>query len=231
VSFSTTSKMRRFPISLHEDALTLIFGSQDLDINETSAKNLRATLLETPSLQWILDTLTKLPQHWQTISETNSVLRDFPGQKHLEGLIGWLRKGIFTDESPLPNIIVTPLVVITHLVQYSAFVKQLHPGIAPDDSLQTALKLPAETIGLCTGLLSSAAVASSATLAQLETYGAVAIRMAMAIGALVDATDTDPWKSVVVGWVSSDAGEKLARVLKDFPKVWCLRRPYPYTIS
>jgi hypothetical protein len=206
--------MRRSPISLHEDALTLIFGSQDLDINESSAKKLRATLLETPNLQWILGTLTKLPQRWETISEAHSVLRDFSGQKHLEWLIGWLRKGIFTDGFPSPNIVVTPLVVIAHLAQYSAFVKQLHPGIKPDDSLQTALKLPAETIGLCTGLLSSGAVASSAnlassaTLAQLETYSAVTIRMAMAIGAFVNATDADPWNSVVVGWVSSDAGEK-----------------------
>ncbi len=223
--------MGHHPTRLHEEALTLVFGSQDLDLDETSAKKLRTTLLQTPSSQWILDTLTELPQHWQAISQTHSVLSDFPGHRYLKQLIGWLQKGTFTDESPLPNIIVTPLVVITHLSQYTAFVKQLHPGIAPGDPLKAALQLPTETIGLCTGLLSSAAIASAATLAQLETYGAVAIRMAMAIGALVDATDTEPWSSVVVGWTSSAAGDELAGLLKDFPKVMCLVRPRPDTTS
>jgi hypothetical protein len=70
--------------NLHEEGLTLLFGPQDPDINEAYTKKLRSTLLETPSLQWILETTTKLPQHWQSISETLPELHASPAQKHLE---------------------------------------------------------------------------------------------------------------------------------------------------
>ncbi|TVY48604.1 Citrinin polyketide synthase [Lachnellula occidentalis] len=214
------------PSNLHEQGLTLLFGPQDPDINEAYTKKLRSTLLETPSLEWILEATMGLIQHWQSISQTLPELLASPGQKHLEALNEWLRRGKFPQELfPLPNIIVTPLVVITHLVQYLGFLKEVHPELAASDSLQAALKLPTETVGLCTGMLSSAAVASSENLAQLEKHGAVAIRMAMAIGASVDAADVDTdlkgkWQSVAVGWKSVDARKELAKILKGFPEAY-----------
>ncbi|TVY50464.1 Citrinin polyketide synthase, partial [Lachnellula cervina] len=214
------------PSNLHEQGLTLLFGPQDPDINEAYTKKLRSALLETSSLEWVLDATTSLSQHWQSISKTLPELLASPGQKHLEALNEWLRRGKFPKELfPLPNIIVTPLVVITHLVQYLAFLKEVHPELAPGDRLQAALKLPTETVGLCTGMLSSAAVASSENLAQLEKHGAVAIRMAMAIGASVDAGDVGSdlkgkWQSVAVGWTSPDARNELARILKGFPEAY-----------
>lgn len=224
-TLSTRSKMVHSPSNLHEQGLTLLFGPQDPDINEAYTKKLRSALLETSSLEWVLDATTSLSQHWQSISKTLPDLLASPGQKHLEALNEWLRRGKFPKELfPLPNIIVTPLVVITHLVQYLAFLKEVHPELAPGDRLQAALKLPTETVGLCTGMLSSAAVASSENLAQLEKHGAVAIRMAMAIGASVDAGDVGSdlkgkWQSVAVGWTSPDARNELARILKGFPEV------------
>ena len=213
------------PSRLHEGNLILIFESQTLDFNEASANRLRSILLETPTLQWIPETMKGLSQHWDSISKALPALQQFPGSKHLEGLNEWLRIGRFPEGSfHLPNILLTPLVVITHLAQYSAFLELFHPDPTLRDNLQASFKYKTETLGLCTGLLSSAAVSSSANWAQLEAYGAVAIRMAMAIGALVDAkdTETDPegkWKSVSVGWKSTEAGDEMVRVLKDFPEV------------
>lgn len=185
--------------------LTLLFGPHEPNLSESATNNLRAALLESPNLQWILDTVSKLPEHWQSLEETLPELRGSPGKKHLQTLIEWLRRGKFPEELfPLPNILVGPLVVITHMIQYVAFLKQVRPDLGPDDNVQEALSLHTEAIGISTGLLSAAAVAISKTLAQLETHGAVAMRVAMATGALLDAGLSD--LTSLIHFFDSDTG-------------------------
>lgn len=216
------------PFLLDEENIVLIFGSQALDFNEESASQLRSTLLGTPTLQWIPEIITELPRYWDAISKALPGLQHFPGAKLLEGLNEWLRIGKFPEGTfPLPNILLTPLVVITHLTQYSTFLELCQPDPAQRDNLQASFKYRTETLGLCTGLLSSAAVSSSASQAQLQEYGEVAVRMAMAIGALVDAQDTETdsqgkWKSFSVAWSSAESGDEMVRILKEFPEVRCL---------
>jgi hypothetical protein len=215
---------------LNDKGLTLLFGPQDPNLDNEVLQSLRTTLLETSDLQWIVETLTQLPKEWETISKTHEELGAFQGQKYLQLLNEWVRRGTLPSNLfPLPNILVTPLVVTTQLVQYTKFVAQINPKIKPHDSLQETLKLDTETAGLCTGLLSAAAVASSANLAELQQHGASAIRMATAIGALVDAGDTeleegDKWQSLAVGWTNQAMETELYRIVKKFPEV---HSPHP----
>lgn len=209
---------------LERGAFTLIFGPQDPNMDDQHLQSLRKTLLETLHLEWIVDTLTQLPEEWQTISAAHPELQAFQGQKYLQLLNGWIRRGSLPPNLfPLPNILVTPLVVTTHLAQYTRFLEQVNPNITREESLKGTLKLDTETAGLYTGLLSAAAVASSGSLAELEHHGAVAIRMATAIGALVDAGDTeaedgDKWQSVAVGW-TTQTPEGLHGLVERFPEV------------
>ncbi|CAI7662355.1 unnamed protein product [Penicillium glandicola] len=211
---------------LKPNTLTLIFGPQDPDIDIRHLDGLRTDLLETPHLEWIVDLLTKLPQEWSTISAAHAELQAFQGQKYLQLLSEWVRRGTLPQNLfPLPNILVTPLVVTTQFVQYTKFLEQINPNITPGDSLKGTLKIDTETAGLCTGLLSSAAVASSGTLAELEKNGAAAIRMAIAIGALVDAGDSevedgDKWQSLAVGWTTQTAEAKLDSIVEHFPEAY-----------
>ncbi|KAE8141925.1 hypothetical protein BDV38DRAFT_278709 [Aspergillus pseudotamarii] len=208
------------------ESLTLVFGPQDPNLDNSLLHTLRTTLLETPELQWIIETLTQLPQEWQKISDAHPELGAFQGQRYLQLLNEWVRRGILPSNLfPLPNILVTPLVVTTQLAQYTKLVTQLNPGISSSDSLPRALKIDTETAGLCTGLISSAAVASSATLAELQKHGAVAIRVATAIGALVDAGDSDredgdKWQSLAVGWTTQAAESKLDSIVDGFPEAY-----------
>lgn len=211
-----------------EGGLTLLFGPQDPNLGHEFARQLRSTLIDVSNLQWILDALLELPTQWQTMHEAVSELQSLQGGKHLESLTNWLRTGhLNKNMTPFPNIILTPLVVAIHLVQYSALLNHLNPKLALDDNLPTAVVDNAVAVGLCTGLLTTAAVVSSATLRQLESNGTVAIRIAMAIGALVDNTDSisDPlgkWISLAVGWTSQVVRNKLAKVLEDIPEVYTL---------
>ncbi|KAJ5788397.1 type I iterative polyketide synthase [Penicillium paradoxum] len=208
---------------LKSTTLTLIFGPQDPDISGEQLDDLRTALLESPRFQWMIDLLTNLKPEWSTIATAHPELQAFQGSKYLQILGEWMRRGVLPPNIfPMPNVLVTPLVVITQLVQYTKFVEQINPKIMREDALKGVLKIPTETAGLCTGLLSSAAVASSGSLAELEKYGATAIRMAMAIGALVDAGDSeiedgDKWQSLAVGWTTQTGEMELTSIVEHFP--------------
>jgi hypothetical protein len=210
----------------YQDDLILIFGPQDLSFNKSFAKTLRTTLLESSSLQWIVQTLLELPQHWKSLEEAIPGLKGSAGEMNLRSLADWIKLGDLPDELyPLPNIILTPLVVVLHLTQYLTLVRQLYPDICPEEELQFLTTRRTETAGLCTGLLSAAAVASSGSLGELANHGAVAIRLAMALGAVVDAGDphTDSeegvWQSFAVAWQSPDASAEFAKAMDACPKV------------
>lgn len=203
----------------------LLFGSQALAFNEESFRHLRSTLLDSPDNRWSLDIIAKLPGYWDPLSKSVSKLQHFPGAKLLQELNDWLKTGEVTQASfPLPNILLTPLVVITQLTQYSRFLELAQPDCPEPRDLHASFKHNAETVGLCTGLLSALAVSSSGNQAQLQHYGAVAVRLAMLIGALVDAQDTSAdlqgeSKSFSVAWNSLESGLEVTAILQRFPEV------------
>ncbi|KAJ5131411.1 Type I Iterative Polyketide synthase (PKS) [Penicillium bovifimosum] len=135
--------------------------------------------------------------------------------KHLKILDEWFRTGRFPDRSfPLPNILLTPLVVIAQLTQYWEY-----------RSIVGANHAANETLGLCTGLLTAVVASSSTNPSQLQKYGGVAIRLAMAIGAVVDAQDTTEddtgrWSSLSVAWNSTDRQEDLLKILERHPEAY-----------
>jgi hypothetical protein len=162
--------------------------------------------------------ISDLGQHWKTLHDAVPQLHNSSCHESIDGLEEWLRTGRFPDGSfPLPNALLTPLVVVTHIVQYLEFEK-----------LQVIERQDTETMGLCTGLLSAGAVSSAANLTQLERFGAAAIRLAMAIGAVVDARDIDTdtqdetscrWSSFSVAWSSSDLDDTITSAIQEFPEV------------
>ncbi|KFY00088.1 hypothetical protein O988_03530 [Pseudogymnoascus sp. VKM F-3808] len=210
----------------NEASIVLLFGSQALDFNEESANQLRSTLLDSPSYQWILDVVEELPDHWARVSKELPDLQSLHGKEQLQNLKAWLEKDQFPQGVfPLTNLLLTPLVVITHLTQYLKFLDICNPGVVQHDNIPTSLKVSTETLGLCTGLLSSVAVSSSASQAQLEQHGAVAIRLAMVIGALVDARDTETSsqgksKSFSVAWNSAESGSEMIKILNTAPEAY-----------
>ena len=200
----------------------LLFGSQALAFDEASAEQLRSTLFSTPELRFIIDTITDLPQHWVALSDAIPSLQDFHGAKLLEDLNGWLTTGKFNNaDFPLANTLLTPLTVVTHLTQYISLLKHVQPESAEAHDFYASFKDNTETLGLCTGLLSAAAVSSSADVTQLHRYGAVAIRLAMAAGALVDAYDrsTEDSRSFSTAWNSPEIGTNMNQILKSYPNV------------
>ncbi|KXT00016.1 hypothetical protein AC578_4863 [Pseudocercospora eumusae] len=210
-----------------------VFGPHDLDVNPDSLKVLRETLLEPSNCsQWIADAILDLPQKWQNGRDGNDALKNYAGSENLTHLVNWLRKGQYQGTFPLPNINVTPVVVATQLSQFVSFVRRHQPGIGLDESFTGALKASIQTCGMCTGLLSAAAVASSTTLSELERNGRVAINLAMAIGALVDTTNERDWSSFVAGWTKSIEGEERMRdILRSFTDAYIAVQAEPRQVT
>ena len=200
-----------------------IFGPQALGFDAASFKSLRAKLYSDPLQSWSLDVLSTLPTTLASLSTsiTKPELADM--QKQLESLIKALQTGeVAPDFFPLSNILLSPLVVVSQLTDYLAFIKAVEPALEDTAQIPASIDSEAETLGLCTGILSAFAVASSATIEDLQRYGAVSVRLAMLSGALVDAEDAlhDPGRKSTcfsVSWVGASL-TGLEAALQEYPE-------------
>ncbi|PKX99601.1 polyketide synthase [Aspergillus novofumigatus IBT 16806] len=144
-------------------------------------------MLDASLLSWVIDVLEELPAYWELLAKEIPALCHCYGASKLRDLKGWFQTGnIPADAFPLPNILLVPSAIVMQLVEYQRFAKLANVGRKHSEAYYGNT----EAFGLCTGLLSALAVAQSTTQEELHQYGAVAIRLAMVVGATVDAEDT-----------------------------------------
>ena len=219
------------------DATVLLFGPQFQSLDKHALTRLRSTLSDGPTWHWALDTLAELPTHWDALTKKiPTIAGSIQGEKVLNDLDSWLRHGLYDglENFDLPNIVLTPLVVLTHLTQYRRYLDRSRPENGSTD-LQADLfrrhnldNQQVETLGFCTGLLSAFVVASSRNQDDFERYGAVALRLAMLVGALVDAQEefnkmlrNGRSKSYATAWRNAQQGEEMTRVVDSlFPDAY-----------
>jgi 3-oxoacyl-(acyl-carrier-protein) synthase len=187
--------------------------------------------------EWILEATAGLSSYWEILTDSMPEIdAAIPGLQQLNDFDSWLRHGQ-TDMPPdtqLPNIIITPLMVLIQLTQYWHYLELTQESTAEDvhaDLIrqhQSENTSTFESLGFCAGLLGALAVASAHNREEWEKYGSVAIRLAMVLGALVDARnvwDTARGKgetvSLAVAWTSPKRGEDVSRIIEDLsPDAW-----------
>lgn len=186
--------------TLHGDSqqvTILLFGPQIQSSNKESLEILRRTLSETPIRNWILETVADLLTYWHALTnKIPKIASTVPGDRFLTELNSWLENDL--DEGKelidLPNMVLTPLVVIIQLTQYWRYLglNRIGDGNGTDTfdlqaeflARQTLGTNKVETLGFCTGLLSAFTVASSHTKVEFKKYGAVAVRLAMLVSSI-----------------------------------------------
>ncbi|PVH93131.1 ketoacyl-synt-domain-containing protein [Periconia macrospinosa] len=189
----------------------VVFGSQCFTFSQDDAARLHENISDCAELDWILETLQTLRNHWSHLSAAVPLLQRWDGEARLQELAIWAQSGTSGCLSwPLPNTILTPLVVAQHLAEFYE--------TAMSRSRDRELVLDGITIGLSTGLLGSAAVSCSKNWQDFTSNGAVAIRLAVLIGAVVDATDfslpeQEQATSLSVVWAQSGGRETLNHLL------------------
>lgn len=200
----------------------LVFGPQTLSLDAAAFHTLQTTVMQMGSNAWVLDTIAELPHCWEAFVAEFPRYKIIQGAQLLTNLGEWFKTGKLDHESShLPNIILSPLVIITHISEYMKYL-----DVASPESRQQwdhPGKSSTEILGFCMGFLSALAVSISKDRRQIETYGATAIRLAMLIGGVVDAQDEldnqGPSKSFTTAWTSSEAAKQMSQILKRFPEV------------
>ncbi|KAL4784152.1 hypothetical protein BJX76DRAFT_357355 [Aspergillus varians] len=204
-----------------QSAQTLLaFGPQSLSFDKRALTKLRDEINNSAHRGWIQDTIAGLPTFWTALADALPEISGMlPAQDRLQDLDKLLNDNIDDiAELTLPNIILTPLVVLTQLTEYERY-------RATQDS---AVHNTTRAIGFCTGLLSTFAVASSHTTEELQRYGAVALRLSMLVGALVDTEETRQEldgngrsASYSVAWTSEEQEKKMHEILASWhPEVY-----------
>nr|UOS85799.1 non-reducing polyketide synthase [Hypoxylon rubiginosum] len=205
----------------------LLFGPQALSYDEAYFERVRLNVLGNEKNRWIRDVIEDLPSYWEELSEAIPSLSSIPGQAWLQRLSHWLLNGISEEQrtSPTPNIILSPIVVIGHLIEYIQHTTNEPRGQSGfgEEGYEQNLS-NTETLGFCVGILSAFVVSSSLTRAQFCQNGAAALRLAMVIGGLVDAQDMKIAESQSISlattWKAEQTPSKLHEVLESFPDTY-----------
>ena len=201
--------------------VVVLFGPLSPSLSESNLTTLRATILSSSQYAWIDQVLTSLPSHYQSLVTECPDLYNKASEAQIVELAAWLKTGhLVLDRERMPNSLLAPLVVIAQLVQYSAF-------LDPQDVVQE-LPMVGETVGFCIGLLSAFAVSLShqSTATEFEQNAAVAVRLAMLAGCIVDQQHLrdprGPSKTFSVAWKrvdSRDNRKELDSILEKFRDV------------
>ena len=229
---SKTSMDERLKDSMSRP-LVLLFGPLALSFDHAAFIKIRDVLAHTDDYHWLLQTIVDLPQCLNTISAALPVLQTGTALKALEDM----RRTFLTEQHlhtsfPLPNTLLIPLIVVSQLMQYISFLRDSHTE--HDNWIDVlASKQDSEALGLCTGFLSALAVSSAKSKEQFRKYGAVAVRLGMLIGVVVDAQNAssglEASKSLTAVWNTVDNGKEMAQILKKFSKVsqYNSKPPFP----
>ncbi|KAJ5378241.1 uncharacterized protein N7496_005650 [Penicillium cataractarum] len=227
----------------NEATTILLFGSQIEKLNKDSLDEIQSTLQDEPSREWILKTVTELPGYWDAMVKQIPEITDAVGAKGkrlLADLDTWVKHiheenggGDFLRElEALPSVVLSPLVVLTQLTQYRQYLElQRRASKATADTdihAQLVVHKKTSTLGFCMGLLGAFAIACSHSAKDVNDYGAVAVRLAMVGGALIDAQDEwskkegqGPSKSFATAWRTAAQKEEMERVVDDlFPEAY-----------
>ncbi|KAM0812271.1 hypothetical protein AB5N19_12261 [Seiridium cardinale] len=205
----------------------LLFGSQALRFDADTFERLRSSIWNSPEQLWVTETVASPPDCW------DEFVKEFPKFGAIESVSTllndmnkWFQSGVMkfdaeatNQAAKLPNIILSSLVVITHIIEYMSFLKTTETS----SNQTTGCVLPSATLGLCTGLLSSFVIALSKDRSEIRTYASKAVMFAMLIRGVVDAQErlvaTGLATALATAWNGATAGEELESILQRHPEV------------
>lgn len=148
-----------------------------------------------------------------------------PGASYLGDLDRWVREGgaFPHGHSEAPNHYGLAVTLLLQITQYTRWLG--HLGNHAHSRVLKSLEAGGIQ-GFCSGFLSSIAVASAETETDLGSTAAVALRLAVCVGAYVDhdgmySQTPEEYSCVAVRWkeVSSDGKAKVAKVIQSFSNV------------
>ena len=208
----------------------VIFGPQRNLPHPGGLSRLRLVTISEPKL---VAAIRDLPSLWHALVQSVPELHRVPGLRLFQELKAWIDHG-----RPLPpsqafsNVLLTPLSVIADIANYLYCLRVFSAD--QENSHATILESVREyggVQGLCTGLLPAIAVACSKEPDEIGELGAIALRLAVCVGAIVDlegafCVPPDEACCLSVRSRSGDESEML-KILQGFPEVSLCPKPVP----
>lgn len=235
--FSRSSvKMSSANHSISREAL-LVVGPKRSRFTSKDLSELRSTITSNPDLKFLPDSITEIESLWPTIAAAHSGLKNVHGQQSLHKLRQFLESGDLANLTQTgtrhDNILLDVVTVLSHVVDFWRLATT---------KIQNALFTSPKTAnpgyrlygiqGFCLGFLTAAAVASAKDKSEFATNVTAVLRIAVCIGALVEADAMELEKlgtqavSLSVGWSSQAGYDEFTNVLAKYPNVsrWVARK-------
>ncbi|PFH58947.1 hypothetical protein XA68_13013 [Ophiocordyceps unilateralis] len=179
-----------------EQPSLLLCGSLITNPSEAYLSQLRSGLVHDPQLADLRDAVAELPDLWALLVAKESRLQRVGAAPLLDILAEWLSSG---SSGGLPfsvpssgNALLAVLTVLGHILEYTTYLNKQGSELEPDSIGKGSHIKILEGVGqggvqgLCVGLLSAIALACSRDKTDISKYGAVAVRLALCVGAFVD---------------------------------------------
>ncbi|KKK24813.1 hypothetical protein P175DRAFT_0558619 [Aspergillus ochraceoroseus IBT 24754] len=168
----------------------LLIGPQRSRVTAKALSELRSTIINTPRLAFLQAAINELPSVWPTIIEAYPALEKVHGDKTLQTLQQIFKGGELENLDMFPegmgSMLFDVITVLYHVVDLWELVTgEVQSSILPNTSTKCDRTL-GDVQGFCIGFLTAAAVSGSKNLAELEKHIAVALRLAVCAGALVE---------------------------------------------
>ncbi|KAJ5604419.1 hypothetical protein N7510_009573 [Penicillium lagena] len=200
----------------------LLCGSQAIQWSDDYLVSLRDVLLLDPILQPFANAIRELPQLWGTLLEADTVLQTFPGKQILERFSKWLDGEALLDTASVanPNLLLSPLTVVSQVVEYLNYLDKGNPTQSHLRILNGVKEGGIQ--GFCTGFLTAAALSCSRDYRDIVELGAVALRLAVCIGAYVDLDqrNTSEFASLAGRWAAAADEQKVNAILAKYDKAY-----------
>ncbi|KAF4591863.1 Polyketide synthase [Ophiocordyceps camponoti-floridani] len=168
-----------------EQPSLLVCGPLITNPDEAHLSRLRSLLLHDPVLADLREAVAELPHLWALLLTREPSLQRVGAGPLLEILAEWLTAG---TPAALPfsvsrsgNALLAVLTVLDHILEYIVYLNRQE---GHDRILESVAGGGIQ--GLCVGLLSAVALACSTDKHDVSRYGAVAVRLALCVGAFVD---------------------------------------------
>lgn len=210
------------------EGLTLfLFGGHGAPQTKGSLGGHIRRLLEGPNAAWLKDILSGLPNYFEAlVQQSPDIGNVVPGASQLADLYSWVSTGAGQQDEAtrLSSPQLGALMVAIQLDQYWTYL-ELKKGTIEDDAQDLLVSMHdahrnVQVVGFSMGLLAAVAVSSANNRKELEEHGAVAVRLGMIIGALVDATDEwdtrrskGPSVSFVAAWRGPKQSKEMTRIV------------------
>ncbi|GFF79397.1 noranthrone synthase [Aspergillus lentulus] len=204
---------------------TVVCGSQTPPPSRDCLQRVQSNLKDS-KLKELAKAVDDLPQFWSHLVEVKPVLSQV-NDEPLKKLKDWAKDESLEIPEGLPNILLAPLTVIIHLVQYLRFAHSLDADDSQGDRHQRVLQSTCKGgfQGLCIGFLSAAALACSRTERDIWCNASVALRLATCVGAYVDLDEltydsADVHSCMIIHWEDNSGKDRVTEVLKGYPGVY-----------